>query len=196
MRAAIACGLMLLSLAGCASSPEIRYYTLSAAAPIDAAGATATRPRRVAYLVNALRVPDMLDRPQIVIRSGANEVEILDYDRWAAPFPDMLRRALAADLAARLGPGAVVDQSLAAEFPLLGSITIGILDFDPRRQGPSTIEVSWSIRTGRGTQPPSEIHRARRSLAAAGPAVADLVAAMDRLVAQIADDIAATIPDA
>jgi len=96
--------LALLTMAACSASPEVRYYTLSAAP----AGSTAASSGRAVYSVDAVAIPDLLDRPQIVMRAGPNGAHVLEDDRWIAPLPDLLRRVLVADLSARLGTGAVV----------------------------------------------------------------------------------------
>ena len=60
------------ALAGCGSSPKTNFYTLSAAAAPAPAGP------RISYSVAiaAITLPDGIDRPQLVVRTGANQVSV------------------------------------------------------------------------------------------------------------------------
>nr|WP_314626264.1 ABC-type transport auxiliary lipoprotein family protein [uncultured Noviherbaspirillum sp.] len=70
--------------AGCGSAPKERFYTLaptSGALP-SAASSAAAQPR-TSVAIGPVRVPDAVDRPQMVVREGPNRVEILEQQRWA-----------------------------------------------------------------------------------------------------------------
>lgn len=86
-----------LALAACASHAPERFYTVSVPgdAALEQAHAAADRPLiRVARLV----LPELINRPQLVLRTGEHEVRILESERWATPLPDDLTRELLADL--------------------------------------------------------------------------------------------------
>jgi uncharacterized lipoprotein YmbA len=185
----------LLVLAACSSSPEIRYYTLSAESVPPSGAAPTIRPAGAPYAIDAVIIPDLLDRPQIVLRTNTNAVEMLDYDRWAAPLPDQLERVLAADLSARLGPDAVIDPGLPTNLRAERRITVSILEFDPGRSRESALEVSWEISDAKSGSTPaaSRSFRARHVAPAKGSDVADIVRTMSSLVAVITDDIAASL---
>lgn len=69
----IAAGASVLAvLCGCAASPKADFYTLSpAVVPVDTPPAGP-----IAVLITVVTVPDLVDRPQIVVRSGDNKVDI------------------------------------------------------------------------------------------------------------------------
>ncbi|MDR7379469.1 putative lipoprotein YmbA [Rhodoferax ferrireducens] len=92
----------LAALAGCGSTPAVRYYSLSTA---TAAAATTTAPTAKPLLIEVppLALPERLVRPQLVVRTAANQVDVLELHRWTAPFDSELRDALASSIAARLG---------------------------------------------------------------------------------------------
>jgi hypothetical protein len=179
-------------MTACSSSPPIRYYTLAATTPPASTQSAMTSLRRGPYAVEAVIIPDLLDRPQIVARTSTNSVEILDYDRWAAPLGDQLERALAADLSARLGPQAVVDPGLAADLRAVREISVSILAFEPSRRGESAIEASWVISDAKSGSKPNGVRsfRTRHVMVAKGSDVEDIVRTMSDLVAAIAEDIA------
>lgn len=96
-----AAALGLATLAGCSSAP-VQYYTLTAPSPAPAAPAAGPR---AAFLIEVLPVgmPEMLDRPQMVVRQGDAGIAVLDRQRWASPLSDELQAALSAQLASQLG---------------------------------------------------------------------------------------------
>lgn len=90
-------------LAGCASEPRTNFYTLvPAAVPAQAA---AKAPYSVA--IGPVGVPDSLDRPQMVLRSGANQVTISEFERWAGPLKNEIALAVAENLKVQLGGASV-----------------------------------------------------------------------------------------
>jgi hypothetical protein len=107
---------VLVVLASCAS-PVTRYYVLGAtdASATDVAvpapeGASTPRCR---VGIGPLGVPSVVDRPQLVLREGANRIAILEQERWGEPlreaFPrllaESLRRHVPADLLITAGGG-------------------------------------------------------------------------------------------
>lgn len=184
----------LVTMAACSSSPPIRYYTLSAESTPSGAAAI-TRPARAPYAIDAVSIPDLLDRPQIVLRTSTNSVEMLDDDRWAAPLPDQLERVLVADLSKRLGPGVVIDPGLPTDSQARRRITVSILEFDPRKTGESSLEASWVISDAKSgsSVANSRVFRTHHVAITKGPNVIDIVGTMSGLVTETADDLAATI---
>lgn len=89
----------LVFAGGCASSPPMRFYTLSEVSPSAASPANAAGEIRV----TRVRLPGELDRNEMVQRIDANQVRIVEQDRWAAPLDEMIRRVLAANLQSRGG---------------------------------------------------------------------------------------------
>ena len=87
---------MSLALAGCAGSPSSNYYTLSAANPCPAKSPVAAMARAEQTIV---RLPGVLDRPQLVVRTDPQTVQIHEFDRWAEPLDQMASRILVEDMA-------------------------------------------------------------------------------------------------
>ena len=89
---------------GCASDPVTRYYVLaaSAAAPAsaDAVG--------VAVVIKDVRLPQYLERPQIVTRGSDHRLLMADYELWAGDLRQDLTRVLAENLSRLLGSDRVV----------------------------------------------------------------------------------------
>ena len=139
-----AAGLLLAFLvAGCAGSPPTNLYTLS---PVGAPAAE-TRPESTPAVVavGPVILPDYIDRPQIVTRRSAYQLELAAYDQWAAPLYDMLPRVLVDDVASRLPSDRVV------AFPQVGDasfdyrIAVDVGRFDVDSTGEATLAARWQL---------------------------------------------------
>src|SRR5215475_13908767 len=67
--------------AGCGSTPASRFYTLSAAASAPAATAS-----NLSVVVGPVSVPPVVDRPQIVVTTGPNQVRLEEFNRSASRY--------------------------------------------------------------------------------------------------------------
>jgi uncharacterized lipoprotein YmbA len=173
-------------LAGCGSSPKANFYTLSSAAPPQAPAATA--PYRIA--IGAVTVPDVIDRPQIVTRTGANQVTIDEFARWAEPLQGEIPRVIAANLAREV-PGALVSTyPQSASIDADCKVLIEVQRFDSAPGDAATIEVLWTLRPARGT---SSSGRSVAREATGGPGYDQLVAAHGRALAAVSRDIAEAV---
>jgi len=195
MRTRFLAALFALAVSACASSPQIRYYTLSTENGPKDSVSSVTIVRRNSYAVGAVTIPNALDRPQIVLRSSANTIEVLDYDRWAAPLSDELQRVLIADLSVRLGGNSIIDPALMSSLRMDRRITVSIIEFDPARKSESVLEASWTISDAKSVRSLDGIktYKARHVVSSDHPNVEELVATMSALVAKMTDDIAATV---
>jgi uncharacterized lipoprotein YmbA len=174
-------------LSGCGRSPKSTYYTLSSGAAPERAAAAA--PLSVA--IGPVTVPDIVDRPQLVLRAAANQVTINDYVRWAAPLKDEIPRVIADNLTQLLNGARV------STYPQSGStdtdylLTLGVQRFDSALGDAATVEVLWTVRPPKGGAP-----KAGRSVArevANGKDYDALVAAHRRALAAVSRDIAEAI---
>ena len=73
-----------LALAACATSPPSRFYTLSGP-PAPAAPATT-----LSIAVGPVAIPAVVDRPEIVVSVGENEVWLDEFNRWASPLAEAI----------------------------------------------------------------------------------------------------------
>jgi len=177
--------LFWLIAAGCGRSPAVTFYTLNAMAP--EATAPTTTPRAVA--VGPVTLPELIDRPQLVIRVAANRVEILETHRWAESLQSEIPRLLAENLARLLRPARVSAYQQSASRDAEFRVLVDIQRFETIPGEGVTIEALWSVRrTAVGSTP-----RRGHSLVlepAGGKNYEALVAAHGRALAAISGDIA------
>ena len=188
MKACVVLALLAGILAAC-SSPPSKYYVLSAqpdpVRPVPAGFA------RTTVAIGAIMLPGALDRPQIARRIGPNQLDYAEYDRWAGPLDEMIRRVLAADLRPRLPAGTVlIDSDLLASADL--TIAIDIRSFDADKSGRVTLNASWEI-LNKNTKVVGIPSDAIIVESPAGSDTAAVAATMSRAVAALAGNIGSRI---
>ena len=186
MRAALAALGLAATLAGCAS-PEPRYYTLAtgaAAAPVPAAA------NPLWIEVAPVRVPERLNRPQLVVADGSDGgLKLLDLSRWSSPLPDELRDALSQQLQASLGAVDTYQQGLSDVAPVYRVTTEVVrLDADLGQRASATI--AWTVRE----LPDGRVLSGRTHAELPAPGQVDgMVSAYRQIVAATAADVAAGV---
>ncbi|WP_265919248.1 PqiC family protein [Cupriavidus nantongensis] len=185
-------------LAGCAS-PEPRYYTLAQGPGAVAAPAPAAVPSTDTLWLEVapVRVPERLNRPQLVVRDGRNGndggsdagVRLLDLSRWSSPLPDELRDALSQRLQATLGAVDTYQQGLSDVQPLY-RITTEVLRLDADVGQRAGATINWTVRR----LPDGKVVSGRTHAELPAPGEVDgVVAAYRQIVASTANDIAAGV---
>jgi uncharacterized lipoprotein YmbA len=145
--------LLLITLAlaaalagGCASSPKASFYTLSPERPQehdDTGTLAAVMP--AAITITTVTVPEIVDRPQFVLRVDANQVTLDEFARWADPLKSQIRRVIAADLALDF-PGALVSGYPQSVDPKLTYfVSIDVQSFESAPEAASVL-VLWSVK--------------------------------------------------
>ncbi|MGH7073409.1 MAG: PqiC family protein [Stellaceae bacterium] len=181
-----ALGLVLL-VAGCGSTPPTHYYTLDPVAGRHMTTAGASRPVRVA----AVHIPAALDRSEIVSETAPGKMDLSDQNRWVSPFGDMARRVLTQDLDRRLPAGTVILPKEPAP-PHTAQIVVDVLEFDRDPAGLIVFDGSWSLSNSAKDRPMSNRHF-HLTDRPDGTDVNGQVAAMSRLLGQLADQIAGQV---
>lgn len=185
VRHAFAIGLTLS--AGCSflkpSVDPTTYFVLTATAP--AAGHAVAR----VVGLEPVRLPEYLDRPQLVTRIAPNQLRISDIERWAEPLADGLTSALRQDLAAALGDANVITQPGMAHVD--ADVTVDVIRCE--RVGADAVELvaRWKLRDGAGNVQLVKDSRLRQPTGG-GDAQAG-VAALSQAVATLAGEIATAI---
>ena len=179
---------LALFLSACGSSPPVHYFALN---PIDSEFQPGADDAMILGL-GPLRLPDYLNRSQLVTRGEDFELLVDEYNRWAEPLSISLLRILAADIDNQVENVVVVMYPFESavrnhvEFRLLGDIN----RFDANATGEIVLDVQWGI-TGRDGDILVALHRSRYRTQAGQPVDAhQAVMAMNDALAQFGRDIA------
>ena len=178
--------LLLLALAGCASSPPTRFFALDPA-PGTAAG---QHGREKPVKVDAVHIPPALDRNAMVRGESDNQLQISSQDRWAGDLGEMIRRVLTQNLASRLPSGMVIAPESPAP-PSARGLVVDVLTFQPQSGGEVVLDADWTLLEG--TQSNPVLRRSAHLTAPGASSAQGEAAAMSALLGQLADAIAAEI---
>ncbi len=177
----------LLLVAGCASSPSVRYYALS---PLPAKDFTPAGDLLVG--LGPLTLPEYLHRPQIVKRGRGNELQIDDFHRWGEDLEDSVPRTVAANLSSLLEGASVVELPTIAvvrpNYRVVGSID----QFDVNAQDEAVLIVQWSVSDKSQVIIGPLRHRYTQASQSSFGANADIVA-LNAVLEAFSRDIASTI---
>lgn len=183
-----AAALAAVLLAACGTTPPAQFYTL-AAAPA-AAGMQPAQGAPIFIEMLPVTVPERLARPQVVVRSDAARIDVLEQDRWSSPFNNELRDALAAGVAGRLG---AIDISRSGRPPDQVSyrIAVELRDLDAVRNGQVQAGFGWTVT--RSDDRKTAVCRLSVAEPVSGGAVGDVVVATQKVVARAAEAIAGNV---
>lgn len=180
----IATALLTITLAGCGffSRPKNQFYTLDTLPPEGGAIVSVTG---TPVAIDGIELPPGLDRRGIFIRGENQKVEVRGTHQWTASLEDMVMHTLAFDLANRLPVGMVILPG--QEIPASPSRSISVV-FEDLAAGPDrtfVLDARWTI--GETTR------HERITLPLSTMDSPEIVAAMSRSLAALADRIAAQL---
>lgn len=137
--------LVAAALAGC-SSPASRFYTLS---PTDDTARTTAAPSagNAQWLIELapVDVPPQVAKAQMVVQTDANQVRVLEQERWASMPGDEIRRALSGDLTQQLGTIDVYGSPHPEGVPVY-RVSVNVQRFESWPGSHALIDAVWSVR--------------------------------------------------
>ena len=188
---AVFCLFVPLLLLACGSSPQVRWFSLSSME-------SAYQPdgdEAVVLGLGPLRMPEYLNRSQMVTRGAGAELQVDEFNRWAEPFAVAVHRVIAEDVD-KLVTGATViafpyDSRIRShvDYRLIGDVT----RFEADMSGRVVLELQWGISSTDSeivVKPGRRRYETQVSATGDAAAVAD---AMNRALGKFARDIAASL---
>jgi uncharacterized protein len=171
-------------IAGCASTPS-RFYTLRA---VNEPAATSSK---LSIAVGPVSVPAEVDRPQIVVNTGPNQIRLEEFNRWAAPLQNNIARVVADNLVLMLGTPRVTlsAQALSAEADYRAAIEVQSFESSPGES--AMLDAVWTVRRTKDGKGETGRTTVRETVQENGYAA--LAAAHSRAVARLSRDIAAAV---
>jgi uncharacterized protein len=139
-----------------------------------------------------IQLPEYLDRPELVIRTSPNGLELSGTDRWAEPLNDNFRHTLASDLINRLGTTNVVQYPWYPGTRLDYIVRVQVQRFEVDTSKSAELVARWDLRTAQADQPVTtrDAHLSNAVTSLSGDAAA---AALSADVAELAGQIASAI---
>jgi len=173
--------LVVILIGGCAS-PVSRFYTLSATT------AAAEPESQLSVSVGPVSVPAAVDRPEIVVSIGANQVRLEEFKRWASPLKDEISRVVAENLVAMLGTGKVTQspQGLSGDAAYRASIEVRRFESVPGES--ARLDAVWTVSRTRDDKSMTGRTSVQEKVQQEG--YDGLAAAHSRAIARLSRDIA------
>jgi uncharacterized protein len=137
------CLMGMALLAGCASSPS-HFYTLGRTQ--DAPSGLASD---VSVAVGPVSIPESVNRPEMVVQIGPNQVALDEFNRWAGPLQAEIQRVLMENLAQLLGTSRISrypqGQIASPDF----RAQVEVLRFESSLGNAAFLDAIWTVR-GKG----------------------------------------------
>jgi hypothetical protein len=177
----VVCTLLGLAV-GCGSTPASRFYTLSAGA------VPAATPSNLSVAVGPVSVPAVVDRPQIVVTAGPNQVRVEEFNRWASPLQNGIARVVAENLVAMLGTPRVTlsPQTLSADADYRAAIEVQSFESAPGEA--AVLDAVWTVRRAKDGK--AQTGRTTVREVTSDKSYDALAAAHSRALARLSRDIA------
>jgi uncharacterized lipoprotein YmbA len=186
----------VLAFSGCfggpAKTPPTKYYVL------NSVYGKANKVQPVAVLegtavgIGPINLSQILDRPQIVMRTSDNEIRVSDLERWAAPLKDNLADVVVDNLTVLLPGAEILKFPWQITIPITYQVAMNIMRFDGLPGGEAVLRARWSILGQNGKEllvnKVSVLNEPTH-----GNTIADLVFTQSRLAAAFSHEIAAEI---
>jgi uncharacterized lipoprotein YmbA len=197
----LACAVLLalaLLLNGClgggSQTPATRFYVLNSLYSAE----NINQQKPVVVLEDAtvgvgpVQLSQVLDRPQIILRTSQNEIQVADLDRWAAPLDENITNVLVDNFSALLSTGSILKFPWKAAIPVDYQIVLEITRFDGMPGGNVDLRARWGILGENG----KKVLTKKKTVLTepiGGDSITEMVSAQSRLVAKLSHEIAEEI---
>ncbi len=181
-------------LGGGSQTPPTRFYVLNSLYTAENKSQPVADLKEAVVVIGPLKLTQVLDRPQIIIRQSSNEIRVSDLDRWASPIHENFLRVVVDNLAVLLDRGRVVAFPVPRSIPVDYQVTMEVTRFDGKPGDEVVLRARWAILGDSG----GTVLLKQQSVLTeptGGDTIAEMVSAQSRLVAMFSRDIAEALKE-
>jgi uncharacterized lipoprotein YmbA len=183
-----------LLLSGCGgSSQRVEFYTLNPLTDIQAKANSSAADQKLSIGVGPVEIPEILDRPQIVTRSGPNKLNIDEFHRWAGRIDESFTQVLAENISLLIGTDQVAVYPWQTDFKPRYRIALKIAYFVGQWGKDVLLEATWSVSSQQSQQTQTKRKSVINEPLSPEPDYEALVAAHSRAIARLSREIAKEI---
>ncbi len=180
-------------LTGCRGiSPPVEFYTLTPMTAMSGEVKTSVPAGTLSVGIGPLEIPKIIDRPQIVNRTGLNRIHVDEFHRWAGSLHEDFLRVLTGNLAELLRTNRVAAYPWEDYFEPDYRIFMEVHRFDGNLGENVVLDITWTI-TGREARDVLLVRNSLLKAPVAGEEYEALVAAESSLLADLSKEIAREI---
>jgi uncharacterized protein len=188
-------------LTGCYGSTPSRFYQLNSLENQTRAPQNSSHEYSVMVSIGPLRLPDYLEGRQIVTRSGKNELNLSEFDRWAGSLESDIVRVLVENISALLPQDqfSVTRWSLYSESRASSAyrVEVRVDRFEGSLGGSVSLRAQWSLYAkdkGLLLKRESIINEHAKG-SSYGALVEAMSVSLERMSRDIADGIRSSVPE-
>ncbi len=137
--------LCLLNVWGCANTQPTHFYVLRAMDTSSSSTSVEMKKPGISLGLGPISLPKYLDRPQIVTRVSAYEIDLAEFHKWAAPLQENVSLVLEENLSALLATEGIVsypwNRSKAPDYQL----SLDIIQLDGIKNQEAMLKVRWTL---------------------------------------------------
>ncbi len=185
--------LMVILLAGCSTTPAVKYYTLNPCPGMQPDISQAVSGTTPAIGVGPVGFPSFLDRPQLVTRISQNRVEVSEFHRWAGSFQEDFLRVLTKNISMLLPADRVAAHPWKKQFSPTYRIKLNVEQFDGRLGKDVILGVTWSVAKQKDEKNPVVKKNSLIKEAVSTEGYEAIVAAKSRAIAVLSQEIVSVI---
>lgn len=180
-------------LSGCRSvTPPVEFYALTPLPAAPEQTMTNASSETLSVGIGPLEIPKIIDRPQIVNRTGPNRIHVDEFHRWAGSLHEDLLRILTVNLAELLGTNRVAAYPWEDYFEPDFRIFIEVHRFDGKLGEYVVLDLTRTI-TGRETRDVLLVRRSVLKSPVDDTGYEAFVSAKSRLLADLSRELAREI---
>jgi uncharacterized protein len=182
-----------LAAGGCLSPrPDpSKFFVLApvgaAASPIAPAGLAASSIPTIG--LGPIKLPEYLDRDEVVTRVGPNRLQLSDLDRWAEPLDNNFKQVIAQDLTQSLGTHSITFYPWPGTTRVDYQVRIDVYRFETDPGANAQLVAHWQVLDGSGKL----LYANDSNLSAQAQPGEPVAAALSRTVDDLARQIASAI---
>lgn len=132
-----------LVIVACGSSAPANFYLLQTQATPSLKGPAMAASEELSIGIGPLELPQYLDRPQMVVRSGINSVKVHEFDRWAEPLKEGVSRVITDNLADLLRHEQIAIQPWRSQLQVDYRLGLNLTRFEGTEDGRITLAGTW-----------------------------------------------------
>lgn len=178
---------LLVLLTACGTSPKTNFYFLAAEHDTEI-----TTNENLAVGVWQVTLPEIIDRPEIVTRTGTHTIELADFHRWAMGLSNNVSLLIANELSSNLKTGHIEVSPWSAHYKFNYQVRVHIRVFGGKLGDESMIKGVFVILNGKGNKKILEESFSFKEKVK-DKSYDEMVAAMSRLVVSLSGQIAQAI---
>jgi len=140
----------------------------------------------------AISLPPVIDRRQMVIATTADQLLVLEHERWAAPLSELVAQTLARDIEQRRADVLVADRGFDQASLMPVKIRVDVVRMSVHEGGQATLEAHWRVVDARRNT--DEVGGETLSSPVAGGDYAAVARAFSNDLSSLADRLTAKLP--